>query len=661
MKSTHLVVLFVAGATAAGASVTPAFAQSATKPASSKSVAAKTQSRKTPALPGRAIDRELVQAARSGNLTKVRALINRGANPKAMNGRGLEAAVFERRIEVVRELLQRGAPISFQAFKYSLTQGPSAMAKLLIEGGANLNQVGKWDTWDARTGYSAPLIIAVMYSGQAKRGEHFKLLLDKGAQVNLSLPDGTTILDAVQKYGNERELLLLIERGVSIDKYQKSLLEKAMEHSGEPLLNALKKRNAVPSRLTFDQFNFPASAHAVKTILAAGGDPNQKAPKSYTGWTILHEAALYGEADAVRALLDAGADIGAKASYQDYNKEYNEITEATPLFLVNFNGDDTPDSLKKYDLLLSRGANPNATETRNGFTPLLWLATQAGNHREGITKLMAAGAKLDAVDKQGRTALHLTAFSNSSLTVDLLKANSAPGFVNAQDKQGRTPLMLAVLSMQGLVHAEMDEVPQDSKEALPAIDALVKVGADIHVKSVAGVTLLHLAAAWGFLDETNQPAPLEKDSGPMGLADSGLKIEYLWQHGLKSIDVQDNEGATPLFRACQYGNMEAAATLLHYGANPSVKTKSGATPRSILAQPARLPRPKELGIFDDQKTLNAYFTQYDQLVGLQRPRILALLNRKQRAQKKPVQKGASQKQKNQKTAKPPAKPPVVRY
>jgi hypothetical protein len=145
-----------------------------------------------------------------------------------------------------------------------------------------------------------------------------------------------------------------------------------------------------------------------------------------------------------------------------------------------------------------------------------------------------------------------------------------------------------------------------------------------------------------FLDGGNRLATVSSYFGPMGVADANFKIAYFRQQGFKDIDVRDYEGATPLFRACQFGHYEAAVTLLHYGANPKATTKSGATPRSILVQPARLPR-LEVPELGNKQQIDAFFSQYDQMVGHQRKRILALLNQKQLARKNLTQKGISQK------------------
>lgn len=221
----------------------------------------------------RPLDRDLIQAARSGSLSKITALLAKGADAKAFNGRALEAAVQAGHVTVARELLQRGAPISFRALKHAVTQGPFELLRVLVDGGANLNQVGRWDVDDARKGFTTPLIAVVLYSSSTQPEAKVKLLLAKGAQASKALPDGSTALDVAMRFDKQQEALLLVEHGAALEKHQKTLLMWAMQSKEPSLLRALEKRGAVPSKLSFAQFDFPTSPVAVKAILAAGGDP----------------------------------------------------------------------------------------------------------------------------------------------------------------------------------------------------------------------------------------------------------------------------------------------------------------------------------------------------------------------------------------------------
>jgi uncharacterized protein len=96
---------------------------------------------------------------------------------------------------------------------------------------------------------------------------------------------------------------------------------------------------------------------------------------------------------------------------------------------------------------LLAGADPNAFEGTDDWTPLLWAADNG--HVAAIAALLAAGARVDGVD--------------SSV--------------------GNTPLMLAAWDGR-----------------TPAIDALLAAGADVHRANQYGYTALRFASLYGRLD-----------------------------------------------------------------------------------------------------------------------------------------------------------------
>ena len=91
------------------------------------------------------------------------------------------------------------------------------------------------------------------------------------------------------------------------------------------------------------------------------------------------------------------------------------------------------------NILISKGANLEATDNRLGMTALLSAASQ--NKTDAIKALLDSGAKINARMKDRRTALMLAALIGHADTVKLLLGKGAE--VNARDSQQNTALSLA--------------------------------------------------------------------------------------------------------------------------------------------------------------------------------------------------------------------------
>lgn len=146
------------------------------------------------------------------------------------------------------------------------------------------------------------------------------------------------------------------------------------------------------------------------------------------GRTPLHNAALT-RGDALRQLLDAGADVHAR-----------DAEQRTPLH----NASQTdPDHVRA---LVAAGADPEARDVR-GMTPL-HHAVQRGSWC--VEALLEAGANFDAQDANGHTPLHHAVHGNQDSTATrLLAAGADPRLA---DLTGETPFdMLHPLLGSGLI------------------------------------------------------------------------------------------------------------------------------------------------------------------------------------------------------------------
>lgn len=129
----------------------------------------------------------------------------------------------------------------------------------------------------------------------------------------------------------------------------------------------------------------------------------------------------------------------------------------------------------KIKTLIDAGQKVNAGDINN-VTPLHY-ACRTGNF-EAATALVEKKADLTArTSDTKRMPIHAAAENGSADVLQLLISVKAE--VNAQDGKQRTPLHWACCS---------------SREA--AADILLKAGADVHVKSIAGYTAFAMAQDW---------------------------------------------------------------------------------------------------------------------------------------------------------------------
>jgi ankyrin repeat protein len=161
-------------------------------------------------------------------------------------------------------------------------------------------------------------------------------------------------------------------------------------------------------------------------LIKAGGAVNTRGAN---GATALEFAAMNGQIDAVKYLVDHGADLrtaGPPALFLAAWRNYEGI--------VRF--------------LLEKKVNPNYHGDEQGLTPLC-AAAQEG--LSGMTKiLLTSGAEINATNNFGRTTLSLACSMGRLPVAQYLVEKGAN--VNSQDIEGLTPLMLAISSGQaGLV------------------------------------------------------------------------------------------------------------------------------------------------------------------------------------------------------------------
>ena len=278
----------------------------------------------------------------------------------------------------------------------------------------------------------------------------------------------------------------------------------------------------------------------VRQCLAAGANVNAR------GWrerTPLHWAAITGDAEVVRILLTAGADVYAR----DSGGGFGSLGGYTPLHHAVRQG-----HTEVVRVLLAAGADIHA-RTNSGATPLheaIYSAGDAGgglgNHVEIMRVLLAAGASPNAPDSDGRTPLHMAARTVSG-DAEIARVLLAAGAdVNARENSGFTPLHYAA---QYFGRAEIVRI-------------LLAAGADIHARTNSGATPLHYA-----VDHSDSPAHHHRAETVRVLLAAGANP-----------NAPDGDGRTPLHWVAALSNAPVVGLLLDAGADPTIQDNRGQTP-----------------------------------------------------------------------------------
>ncbi|MDR1922482.1 MAG: ankyrin repeat domain-containing protein [Candidatus Adiutrix sp.] len=210
-------------------------------------------------------------------------------------------------------------------------------------------------------------------------------------------------------------------------------LKRAIEAGADVNQDAADGRGLSPLMVATLDPNRAAAAEKAALLLAAGADPNYKAPAAGNEKTALHYAAALGDLELVKHLLSAGANLNAPDSFG-----------LTP-FLEACLGDrrrppEAQAALLK--LLLESGAEikPLDKNGRQVYFPLILAAAHSGP--EALELLLAAGCEANAATDRGRTALMIAARNNADpATVRLLLDSGADP--NLRDQEGRTALDLS--------------------------------------------------------------------------------------------------------------------------------------------------------------------------------------------------------------------------
>lgn len=389
------------------------------------------------------------------------------------------------------------------------TGGDLETVRALLKGNAELLNIKD------NTG-KTPLHCAT-YSGKT---DVAKYLIENGAALNTRTNSGSTPLHGAAFYGHYEAASLLVDSKANIDI--------ANNFGYTPLLSA------------------SAGGHLeiVKMLLQAGANRAAKIPG--TNANALLMAGSSGNLELVDYYLGLGFDLNAADADGEGLLHY-----------AAFGG-----NLNLVKRLCEQGVDINV-RSRNLTTPAHYAAQ---NRKLPVIEFLAEnGADLNAVDADNETCIQKVlshAWNDSTneafAVIKFLVEHGAD--INKPNKWGQTPLLWAIYLNK-----------------MDFTEYFVQLGAELNLVTESGLTVLQEAIRQGMpeyvkilVDAGAKADIAENHYGFTALHDACLRgnldIVKSVLTGVDNINIQDNEGHTPLYYASKYGHKQTAELLKSKGA-----------------------------------------------------------------------------------------------
>jgi ankyrin repeat protein len=351
----------------------------------------------------------LMTAARTGKLPAIERLVNAGADVNATEKwRGETAlmwAAAENHGAAVTALVNSGARVDQQSRTLKF---PEVKYNLATHATLPPPQGG---------------FTALMFAARQGAQDALRALAAAGANLNLQDPDGASALTLAIVNVHQDAAALLLERGA--DPNLADVAGMTPLYAAVELHTVQMYPERKPLRKSSDR---TSTIDLVKALLAKGAAPDPPLKSVTLRWgrrrgpgdgalgagaTPLMRAARLGDVEAMRLLLDAGADMTKK------EKDGTSVlmlaagagwrTGETILGGSDYGPES--DTLEAVRLCLEHGANVNEADA-NGVSPLHDAVVRGP---DVLRLLLDHGARLDVKDKRGRTPL------------DVAKGVRAPG------------------------------------------------------------------------------------------------------------------------------------------------------------------------------------------------------------------------------------------
>ena len=468
----------------------------------------------------------------------IKTLTSNGADINARNKEGvtpLTIAIQSEDINTIKYLTANGANIHTQD-----THGKSPlsmafeMSNDVFEATLNESNCNTQDS-DGNT----PLHIALINDAPMTKIQH---IIGLTQDVNIRNKNGDSPLFIACTKNMEQVGKILLEKGADIfstNKDNNSPLRLALKESGKVQNWLITSRTIVSTDGSGNTVLHYAAdweyAGAIKTLLEKGADINAK---NANGETCIFNAAKSNNPDIIQLLVDGGASVkdrdnlGSTPLHIAVRWGAQQSAEILIKLGININAQNRAEKsplaeaviANKYEVtkyLLDNGADPNSSDAV-GATIL--MDTILVQNADIVKLLLNYGANPNLQQINGQNAYHVAANMGNEEIINLIR--EAGGNPLSRDKEGNTPFSIALNKGTTIINAVL--------------------GDSYNITDSDGNSPIHIVVK------------NTKDTKLMqNLIDKGFPL-----------DTRNANGYTPLNYAIEADDVDMATILLKKGANP---------------------------------------------------------------------------------------------
>ena len=419
-------------------------------------------------------------------------------------------------------------------------------------------------------------------------------LLVKKVDVNTAEADGTTALHWAARHDDAALVDRLIRAGANAkatNRYGVTPIALACENGSAAVVERLLKAGV--SANTTGPLGETAlhlcartgKPEAVKALVAKGATLDTI--ENWRGQTPLMWAAAEGHADAMRVLIEAGADVNARSSIIAWERQRTEEPRdkwlppggLTPLLFAARDG-----KVASARVLLAAGADVNVVDPDRHTALILALVN---GHFDVAGALIQGGADVNMEDKVGQTALY------AAVDEHTVPASNRPAPRETDDTLSSLDVIRMLLDKGAHVDAPLRaQVPYRTKldrggdgvlgagttplvraakaGDVPVVRLLLEKGANPRAATRNGVSAVMMAA--------NVSAREEDMTGRLKTQKEAIESIRLLMAAGADVKGSDTQGRTALHGAALWGMTDVVTFLTQNGADLNVKDKRGLTP-----------------------------------------------------------------------------------